>query len=143
MKPTDISLEFHHVGVACSSLKHEARRFELLGYNLEGEEFSDPVQGVRGCFMTGGGPRMELLMPEAEDGVLTPWLKSGVKLYHLAYIADNQEKAIDYYRNQRAKLVVAPVPAIAFGGRHICFLMLPNMLLIELIQQELKNIGSS
>jgi hypothetical protein len=29
--------------------------------------------------------------------------------------------------------VVAPVPAVAFGGRLIAFVMMPNMLLVELI----------
>jgi len=33
-------------------------------------------------------------------------------------------------------LIVAPVPAVAFGGRKIAFLMLPNRLLIELIEAE-------
>jgi xylulokinase len=44
--------------------------------------------------------------------------------------------AIDALRAQRAKVAVAPVPAAAFGGREIAFLMLPNRLLIELIALE-------
>jgi hypothetical protein len=36
---------------------------------------------------------------------------------------------------QGSKVLVTPVPAVAFGGRKISFVMMPNMLLIELIQK--------
>jgi len=36
-------------------------------------------------------------------------------------------------RAQRAKVLVPPVPAVAFGGREIAFLVMPNRMLIELI----------
>ena len=80
-----IGLEFHHVGVACLDLDREEERFALLGYRREGQDFHDPIQGVSGRFLVGGGPRVELLVPDTVNGVLEPWLKSGKKLYHLAY----------------------------------------------------------
>jgi methylmalonyl-CoA/ethylmalonyl-CoA epimerase len=132
-------LAFHHVGVACTAIAAEERFFALLGYRREGEIFEDAVQGIRGCFMAGQAPRVGLREPRAAKdakGVLAPWLAQGVKLYHLAYLAPRLAPAIDEMRAQRAKLVVAPVPAIAFGGREIAFLMLPNRLLVELIAME-------
>ena len=129
-----MKISFHHIGVACTNLDSEARRFALLGYSPESPDFTDPVQGVTGRFLIGGGPRMELLMSLPGEGILTPWLKSGVKLYHLAYECSDITAAIDHYRKEGAKLMVPPVPAIAFSGRLIAFLMLPNMLLIELIE---------
>jgi methylmalonyl-CoA/ethylmalonyl-CoA epimerase len=134
-------LEFHHVGVACRDIDGEATHFATLGYTIEGAAFEDHVQGVRGLFMVGRGPRMELLEPlrdaahdaSTANGVLAPWLSSGTKLYHLAYVAPDLPHAIDAMRKRRAKLVVAPVPAVAFAGREIAFVMLPNRLLIELI----------
>jgi methylmalonyl-CoA/ethylmalonyl-CoA epimerase len=96
------------------------------------------VQGVRGVFLAGQVPRLELLEALAgeADGVLTPWLKRGVKLYHLAYETQSLADAIKGLRQARAKLVVSPVAAVAFGGREIAFLMLPNRMLIELIAME-------
>ena len=131
-------LEFHHVGVACTAIAAEEKFFAALGYRREGLAFEDRVQGVRGVFMAGQSPRLELLEPLPSDspGVLAPWLAQGVKLYHLAYFAPRLASAIDSMRAQRAKLVVAPVPAVAFGGREIAFLMLPNRMLIELIAVE-------
>ena len=127
--------QFHHLGVACQDLDKEATRLAPLGYAPEGEDFVDPVQGVSGRFLAGGGPRLELLAPLAASGFLTPWLASGVKLYHLAYETPSLDEEIARFRTQGAKLVVRPVPAVAFGGRPIAFLMLPNLLLVELIAQ--------
>jgi methylmalonyl-CoA/ethylmalonyl-CoA epimerase len=132
-------LVFHHVGVACTAIMAEERFFAMLGYRREGEIFVDPVQGIRGCFLAGQAPRVELLEPLAASdtkGVLAPWLAQGVKLYHLAYLVPQLAPAIDSMRAQRAKLVVAPVPAVAFGGREIAFVMLANRLLVELIAME-------
>ena len=98
--------------------------------------FEDPRQGVRGVFLGGQSPRLELLEPLAADGeggVLEPWLKGGIKLYHLAYETDSLPDAIADLRRERAKVVVAPIPAVAFGGREIAFLLMPNRMLIELI----------
>jgi methylmalonyl-CoA/ethylmalonyl-CoA epimerase len=127
-------LNFHHVGVACRELHFEVERLAPLGYRLEGSFFVDNTQGVEGAFLVGGGPRLEILRPVHEEGVLRPWLNAGTKLYHLAYAAGDQlQEEASALRKQGAKLVVPPVAATAFSGAEICFLMLPNMLLVELI----------
>jgi methylmalonyl-CoA/ethylmalonyl-CoA epimerase len=101
---------------------------------LQGEIFIDETQGVQGAFLVGGGPRLEVLRPLHEQGVLSPWLKTGTKLYHLAYaVGDQLRTELTKLRAQGAKVVVSPVAAVAFGGAEICFLMMPNMLLVELI----------
>lgn len=131
-------LAFHHVGLACVDIASEAVRLAALGYVPEGAVFEDPVQGVRGLFMGTQSPRLELLqpLPGREQGVLAPWLSASIKLYHLAYETADLAAAIAQLRQARAKVVVPPVPAVAFGGRAIAFLLLPNRLLIELIAKE-------
>lgn len=124
---------FHHIGVACRDLDSETKRFSVLGYQPEGADFTDPIQGVSGRFLIGGGPRLELLIPLSTEGCLAPWLKTGAKLYHLAYLTPDFSNEISRLRTQGAKTVVQPVPAVAFGGSQITFLMLPNMMLVELI----------
>ncbi len=128
-------LRFHHIGVACSDIASEAGRLACLGYVREGAVFIDPRQGVRGLFLAGQSPRLELLepLPGAAPGLLAPWLNQRVKLYHLAYETADLDAAIDALRAARAKLVVPRVPAVAFDGRDIAFLMLPTLLLVELI----------
>jgi len=127
---------FHHVGVACRDLDSETRRFAALGYHQEGVDFTDPIQGVSGRFLIGGGPRLELLVPLSTEGCLAPWLKTGAKLYHLAYLVPDLDGEVTRLRGQGAKTVVSPVPAVAFAGRRITFLMLPNMMLVELIAKQ-------
>ncbi|HEX6795837.1 MAG TPA: VOC family protein [Casimicrobiaceae bacterium] len=135
MIPPAAGLAFHHVGVACTDIASETAHFATLGYVPEGESFEDRVQGIRGMFMAGQSPRVELLEPLRANapGVLEPWLSQRIKLYHLAYVAPDLSDAIASLRSQRGKLVAPPVPAVAFGGRNIAFVMLPNRLLVELI----------
>ena len=72
----------------------EAARLAILGYRAEADDFADPVQGIRGRFLIGPGPRLELLAPLPGRDVLDPWLKAGVKLYHLAYEVTEMDAAI-------------------------------------------------
>lgn len=129
-------LEFHHIGVACRNLDREYASFAAMGYAPEGEVFEDPIQGIRGWFLTGAGPRIELVAPLGEgSGVLTNVLARGVKMYHLAYTTPDMERSLAEAAKVRGKLVVEPVAATAFAGRRIAFLFLSNMMLLELIER--------
>ena len=129
--------EFHHIGYATASVERERSLFEFLGYRIEGEPFTDELQGVSGCFICGPGPRIELLENLPGKDTLTPWLNAGVKMYHFAYWVGDIGKAIDWARSQRAKVIVQPVPAAAFGGRSIAFVMFRNGLMLEFINKTL------
>ena len=127
--------EFHHIGCATTSIERERRVFEGLGYQVEGAPFVDALQGITGCFVCGPGPRIELLENLPGADTLTPWINAGVKMYHFAYQVDDMSNAIDWARSQRAKVIVQPIPATAFDGRRISFVMFRNGLMLEFIQQ--------
>jgi methylmalonyl-CoA/ethylmalonyl-CoA epimerase len=137
------SLLFHHVGVACHAEAFERgterQNLDLLGYYPEGEEWLDEQLGMRGQFMVGGSgagaPRVELVAPYGEQNPVKSWLRQGVKLYHLGFIADDLPTEIERLRAQRAKLMFPPTPAVAFGNRRVAFVMLPNSLLVEIIER--------
>jgi methylmalonyl-CoA/ethylmalonyl-CoA epimerase len=126
---------FHHIGVACYDLDREESAFSALGYSRETADFFDPIQGIDGRFLIGGGPRLELLKNHADRGPLTPWLKKGVRFYHVAYETDSLADAAATLARAGAKQVVAPVRAVAFDGRLISFHMLSNLSLVELISR--------
>jgi methylmalonyl-CoA/ethylmalonyl-CoA epimerase len=126
--------EFHHVGVACKSLESEQGIMRGLGYKPVGEPFTDPRQGVTGVFLEGLGPRLELLAPLPDSDVLDPWLRSNAKLYHLAYLVQEMDRALWSAGSAGARQVSRAVPAVAFGDRRIAFLMLPDLLLVEFIE---------
>jgi methylmalonyl-CoA/ethylmalonyl-CoA epimerase len=130
-------MSFHHLGVATESLESEARAYAALGYEPEKDEFVDPLQGVRGVFMVGGGPRLELLEPLPGDDTLVPLLRRGVKCYHHAYEVVSLDASLDALRQAHAQVVRVPTEAVAFDHRRVAFLVLPNMWMVELIEAEL------
>jgi methylmalonyl-CoA/ethylmalonyl-CoA epimerase len=128
-----LGYEFHHVGYATASMGKERDLFAKLGYCQEGGAFTDPIQGVAGCFLTGPGPRIELLQNLPGSATLTPWLNMGIKMYHFAYLVADLERAIRWARGHGAKVTVAPVEAVAFDHRRISFVMFRNRMMLELI----------
>lgn len=127
---------FHHLGHACKSLATSQAFFEAMGYRLEGEYFSDATQGIRGCFLTGAGPRIELLENLPGSVTLTPWLEAGTRLYHMAYETADLDAALAWARQQRGHVTVQPVAAIAFGGRRIAFVMFRQGTMLEFIEAD-------
>lgn len=127
---------FHHVGVACRSLAAELRHWERLGYAAEGDIFEDPLQKIRGIFILGGGPRLELLEPAGAGSPVEGFIRRGVKLYHQAFVAQDFDRALSDLATVGGKLVGPPAPAVAFHGRRIAFLMMPGLHLIEIIEAD-------
>lgn len=126
------SFTFHHLGVACQSLDDDAPAWQALGYAYETPVFVDEAQGIRGQFLTGGGPRLELLESYGDSSTLAPWLKRRVKIYHSGYLVPDLEKAIEALEARGATLARAPLMSTFFKAP-IAFMMLPNMALVELI----------
>ncbi len=124
---------FHHLGIACQNILIEMNSWAGIGYSIEGESFIDPIQGVKGLFLIGPGPRLELLEDLPGESTVSPWLNKGIKIYHQAFEVDNLDFEIKRLINLRAHVVIHPVPSVAFGGRRISFLILRNMALIELV----------
>jgi methylmalonyl-CoA/ethylmalonyl-CoA epimerase len=127
--------DFHHLGYATVSIEKERNSFAVLGYRQEGDEFVDPIQGVAGCFLSGPGPRIELLENLPGATTLTSWLNAGVKIYHFAYMVANLTDAINWARSLRAKVTLSPVPSVAFGQRYISFVMFRNRIMLEFIEK--------
>ena len=124
---------FHHAGMATASIDRALGRLSDVGIG-EVTEFVDPLQGVRGMFVEIGDSRVELLEPIDGDETLAPWLEHGNRVYQIAFEVDDLDAEIEQARSNRVRIVREPLPAVAFGGRRVAFLMpLPGML-IELIE---------
>ena len=128
------SFEFHHIGVATKSIDRELPNFILMGYSREDDVFEDLNQGVRGLFLTAKGqPRLELLENLPDSHVLDKLLVAGQKFYHVAYMVNDIEAAVQVFLNNRAKVISAMRVSTYFGKR-ICFMILPNMEIVELVE---------
>ncbi|NYT58411.1 VOC family protein [Alcaligenaceae bacterium] len=129
-----LSCTFHHIGIACRDLDAESVHWQALGYVIEEPEFEDPVQRVRGRFLVGPGPRLELLTPAGPGSPVEGVIKRRNKMYHQAFEAPDFMAAISALEAGGARLVSEPASAVAFDGRRIAFLLLPNANLIEIIE---------
>jgi methylmalonyl-CoA/ethylmalonyl-CoA epimerase len=125
-------MRFHHLGIATESLRRDLRAYRALGYKPEGASIVEERQGVRGQFLVGGGPRLELLEPLPGSETLAPLLSRGIKCYHHAYEVESLENSLATLRAAGAKQLAPPVHAVAFNRREV-FLMLPNRWIVELI----------
>lgn len=127
-------LQFHHIGVATKNIGKELMAFRMLGYREESARFHDENQGVSGLFLTAKGqPRLELLENMEDCDTLTPFLNGKIKMYHMGYCVDNIERAVEVLARCRIR-VVSPLKQSVYFGKRICFLMLTNMYMIELIE---------
>jgi len=57
-------------------------------------------------------------------------------MYHLAYEVAKLGEAISEARDAEARQMSTPTPAVAFGNRHICCVVLRNLFFVELIEAE-------
>ena len=127
--------EFHHIGVAVRDISKEFSTFAFLGYTKSSEVFEDAEQGIQGLFLEAKGqPRLELLADLDGRATISPVIESGNKMYHFAYMVSDIEKALDVFIKAKAK-VVSPLKQSTYFGKRICFLLLPNMYMIELVEK--------
>lgn len=126
--------EFHHIGIACNDIEQEFQAFKFLSYLREGSVFEDQAQGIKGQFITAEGlPRLELLENLEGSHALDPWLKKDIKVYHFAFTTPDIEKFMIVMLHNRAK-VISPLKVSAYFKKRICFLMLQNYFVIELVE---------
>lgn len=130
-----IKLQFHHVGLACRKLAPEMMAHRLLGFEAESAMFHDHTQRICGIFMVNGPMRIELLEPAAADSPVNDMLKHGQKMYHQGFTCDHIHEAVRYLEGEGARMISPPLPAAAFSGKEISFLMLRTLLIVELIQK--------
>ncbi len=128
-------LEFHHIGVATKSINKELAIYTLMGYKKEDDFFEDEAQGIRGLFIIKKGhPRLELLENLNDSTTLDKQLEHNQKLYHTAYYVNDIERVMDLFLLNRAK-IISPLKKSVYFKKRICFLMLPNMSMIELLER--------
>ena len=96
---------FHHLGIAVRDMDGAIESYaQMLGLRLLGPPVDDPIQRVRVCFLGSDAPG------EIVYELVTPLVAAG------CYV------------------IAEPVPAVAFAGRRIAWLMTGTRHLIELLE---------
>jgi catechol 2,3-dioxygenase-like lactoylglutathione lyase family enzyme len=128
-------MNVHHIGVLVSDLTAGRRLIEtFLGGRALGPPVDDPLQQATVQFFDSGGARLELIVPLGPDSHLHNVLaRQGESLVHLCYETPDLDGAVSRMRGQGA-LLISRRPAVAFGGREVAFLFLPNRMIVELLQ---------
>jgi methylmalonyl-CoA/ethylmalonyl-CoA epimerase len=131
-------LKFHHNGILCKNIEEEIPIYKKLGYDVESEIYIDPIQQISCLFMCTSdlSTRIELIKPTSDQSPVMPYVRRNIKMYHQAFICDNILDSINSLIQDGAILTVEPVTSVAFNGKKIAFLMLPNQMLIEIIEKE-------
>jgi methylmalonyl-CoA/ethylmalonyl-CoA epimerase len=93
---------------------------------------------VRVAFLTtcAGEPQIELVEPLSDRSPVHRFLNDkGGGLHHFCYETDNLEAGLRDFRSRKAILVSHPVPAVAFDGRRIAWVLTRENLLVELLER--------
>jgi len=129
-------MRLHHIGVVTRGIEKELPFFELLGYRKISDMHAEPDQKVRGMFIAAPGqPVLELLENIEENGPLDVLLERGIKFYHFAYAVADIDQALERILSSQGGKVIVPAAHSSYF-RRICFVMLRNMMLIELVETD-------
>jgi methylmalonyl-CoA/ethylmalonyl-CoA epimerase len=129
----------HHVGIATKDLVATAKALCVaLGMRWNGHSWDDPIQKVRVAFLepAAGGSMIELVQALSSDAPVARFQATGTSLYHICFEVNQIEAEVARLRADRALILQAPVPAVAFDNRRIAWVYLRQRILVELVERE-------
>jgi methylmalonyl-CoA/ethylmalonyl-CoA epimerase len=138
MNPSAVHLRFHHIGIVVDDIDNRRRFYEeSLGYTARTGVIHDPVQSafVQFLVLHQADHYLELVAPDGPASKLALASKKGQPLNHLCYATPAIEAALESFAEAGSLVFQLPVPAVAFNGRRIAWLMNSEGLLIELVEQ--------
>lgn len=130
-------MRLHHVGYAVSSIQDIAAAYVTrFGYTVSTPVIHDPIQTafVQFLKLPGDQAYLEFVAPDGPESVLTGAMKRHARLNHLCYAVGSLNREIEHLEQQGLRLLSAAQPAVAFGGRPICWLIGDDLLPIELVE---------
>ena len=128
----------HHIGIAVRDLNAAVAEYTRRpGHRVVGPEVHDPVQTAHVAFIeiAGDPVLLELVAPDSAESKLCGAVRKGGGLNHLCYATDNIEGLARELRNNGMFPLQAPVPAAAFPGRRIAWLMGADGVPVELVEE--------
>src|SRR5271155_4281503 len=131
-------LRLHHIGLVVRGIE-EFRTFyvDVLQYRERTPVIHDPIQTAFVQFFSipGSDHYLELVAPDSESSKLREASRKGTALNHLCYSCGNIAPMISFMKESGCFVIQNPVPALAFDGRFIAWLMTPDGLLIEVVER--------
>jgi methylmalonyl-CoA/ethylmalonyl-CoA epimerase len=133
-------LKLHHFGFVVSSIEKSAESFaRSVAASWDRQIILDPIQKVRVAFFrapNSADPLLELVEPGQPDSPVSRFLEQGGGLHHLCYEVSDLESHLKFCKSAGNIVIRQPVPAVAFGGRRIAWVVTKNKLLIEFLERQ-------
>ena len=129
-------LSLDHIGYAVSDIEQTARHYVDAGWHLS-EVYDEVSQNARIAFLSRDGfPKIELVAPglPGKDPVSAIVKKSGVSPYHLCYVVDDIDQAMESLYEEGFIPLFMPVESVAMQGRRICYLCSLEVGTIEIVE---------
>jgi methylmalonyl-CoA/ethylmalonyl-CoA epimerase len=132
-------MRFHHIGYAVRDIRSYLDEFLVPMFSPVSvtEPVSDPIQQVTVCFAEmPGGTVIELVEPLGDKSPVSSIIGSSRGgLYHVCYEVDDLDREVERFRGKGCLPLGKPVPAAAFNGRRIVFLLTRERDLIEFVER--------
>lgn len=132
-------MKLHHVGIVVDDIESGIQRYKaLFGFVPVSDVVDDPIQKVSVVLLSNpesDEAPIELIAPLTDDSPVSNILKGNLRLYHLCFLVDNIEEALQNFRNNGAIIISGPVPAELFEGKKIAFVYSPDKYVIELLEK--------
>ena len=129
----------HHIGYVVASIAESMDAFRAsLGATSVSATYEDPLQDARVAFLrlpAAGAVELELVEPVSPGSPVARFLEKGGGLHHLCFEVDSLARQIEAMKALKAALVRPPKPAVAFGGRRICWMLTREKLLVEYLER--------
>jgi methylmalonyl-CoA/ethylmalonyl-CoA epimerase len=131
-------MRLHHVGVVVRNIERAAADFvSCWGYLRVSGVIHDPLQTAFVQFLRLGEdrPLLELVAPDGPESKLAAAAKERAGAHHICHAVSDIEGTCERLRAQGLIVIQEPVPAVAFPGRRIAWLMDRNRVLTELVEE--------
>ncbi len=132
------SLKLHHVGMAVAKIEPASLLYvSRFHYTICSPVIHDPVQTAYVQFLRlpGDEAYLELVAPDSPESKLAKAVSYGGGLNHLGYSVERIEEAVSELRETGMAVICDPVPAVAFAGRRISWLLGRDRIPIELVER--------
>jgi methylmalonyl-CoA/ethylmalonyl-CoA epimerase len=133
-----MNLSLHHIGIAVADISIATADYRRrLGCELQGELVHDPVQTALIQFLRlpGDSVLIELVAPDGPKSKLNNAVKKGGGINHVCHSTSDIELACRSLEQEGMVVIQEPIPAVAFGGRRIAWLMGDDQVLTELVER--------
>lgn len=132
------SISLHHVGIVVADISSACKSYvSRFGYEVKSKVIHDIEQTAYVQFlrMPGDSTYIELVSPDSHQSKLSSALKKGGGLNHLCYATPDIDSTITSMSSTGMRLIHKPVPAVAFPGRKIAWLVGKDLALVELVER--------